>query len=306
MIEDDEIQLSTTLSFKQQKKASGNTVPDGLIEQESFKIVIETKPHGNISEKQLIGHSKAFNNENSKVLMLIAKEPISEKVKRNISKSINEHAADSESTICFVATTFKVICHTFRNLLNDYDIEMRELIDDYELYCEQTKLIDNTDTKMRVVLSGETFEQNMDYNIYYNPRSRGYQNTRYLGLYKKKAVRAIGELIAIADVDISGDRIDYVEEIEGNLTQEMKDSIVKVVEEARKQYGYKISKNHRFFFVEEFYETEFKKKSKGGLMGQRYIDLKDPEGCSKLFENDKENVSTSQIAEILKTKECGF
>lgn len=52
---------------------------------------------------------------------------------------------------------------------------------------------------------------------------------------------------------------------------------------------------HRYFFVENFYETDFKKISAGGLMGTRSFDL------SYLLEID-ELPDVEQIAEMLKTR----
>ena len=42
LFEDESIEFDTKINFKQQVK-SENSVPDGMIYQESFKIVLETK-----------------------------------------------------------------------------------------------------------------------------------------------------------------------------------------------------------------------------------------------------------------------
>ena len=149
--------------------------------------------------------------------------------------------------------------------------------------------------KIRVVLTGKTFEQNKKYKIYYHLKNRGYQNSKYLGLYKNKAVCAIGEIYSIVEADIHGDKVEVLEEEQGDVTEEMKRNIAIVTKEARYKFGYELNKNHRFFFVKEYYDTEYKKRSKGGLMVTRYIDLEDVEDFRK-------EMAVSDIADLLKTK----
>jgi hypothetical protein len=53
--------------------------------------------------------------------------------------------------------------------------------------------------------------------------------------------------------------------------------------------------NERYFFVEKFYETDFKKTSTGGSMGSRNFDLTQVLELEKLPD-------AQQIAELLKHK----
>lgn len=97
--------------------------------------------------------------------------------------------------------TFKEICEFFNDTLNEYDFEMKEMIQDYEAFCVESNLINNSASKIRFVATGATYKQNLKYNLYYDPRSKGYQSHKYIGIYTKKAVRGIGEIICIVDVD---------------------------------------------------------------------------------------------------------
>ncbi len=298
MLEESEIELDTTVLFKQQEKTLSGTIPDGFIEQESFKVVIETKLYGQEPIKQLKGHLDAFDNEDKQIVLLINKEPISKEYYIKIMDAIEDYNNKNNLSIDFASTTFKKICRAFEGVKNEYDFEMTELVNDYEAFCNETGLIDNTDTKIRVVLTGKTFEQNKKYNIYYQKRDRGYQNSKYLGLYKKKAVRAVGEITSVIDADINSDTVKNLEVVQGTVTEEMKKNIAIVTIEAKDKYGYELNKNHRFFFVKEYHDTEYKKRSKGGLMGTRYIDLEDLED----EEESSKEMSVSDIAELLKDK----
>lgn len=296
LFEYDNIEIDTTVQFRQQEKGPGS-VPDGVIEQESFKIIIETKLYGQQDIYQVVNHWDSFGHENKKIFLWINKEPIEMKYKHQIINRLNAYNSGKTIPVFFASTTFKRICLLFNDTIQEYDIEMKELIQDYENFCLETGLIDNTDTKMRVILSGTTYNQNMKNNVYYAPSERGYQNYRYLGLYKDKAVRGIGEVISSADVRYSFDTDELIiEEVQmGTITDEQRIIIRNAIIEGTNEFGYSISKGHRFFFVKQFYETEFVKTSKGGLLGQKYFDLAEIDGFNK-------DMSTEQIAGLLRGK----
>lgn len=72
--------------------------------------------------------------------------------------------------------------------------------------------------------------------------------------------------------------------------------IAKAMEEG-KRFGYDLENNeHRYFFVEKFYETDFRKITPRAPLGTRIFDLSDIVGISSRYED------VSKIAEDLKTK----
>ena len=232
-----------------------------------------------------------------RIFLWINKEPIGTKYKQQIIDRLNAYNRGKNISIVFASTTFKKICRLFNDTIQEYDIEMKELIQDYENFCLETGLIDNNYTKMRVILSGTTYHQNMKNNIYYAPRDRGYQNHRYLGLYKDKAVRGIGEVISSADARYLFETDELIiEEVQmGTISDEQKAIMRDIIIEGTNEFGYSISEGHRFFFVKQYYETEFVKTSKGGLMGQRYFDLAEIEGFNR-------EMSTEEISQFLRGK----
>lgn len=60
-----------------------------------------------------------------------------------------------------------------------------------------------------------------------------------------------------------------------------------VIREARNDFMFEIAKGHRFFFVDQFYETKFKKKSANALLGIKYFDLANIEGFSAEMDTKK-------------------
>jgi hypothetical protein len=145
---------------------------------------------------------------------------------------------------------------------------------------------------MRVQLAGTTFNFNVSENLYYDNIERGFSAHDYLGLYKEKSVRAIGKIKAIITAVTTEDGIEYKAEL-GELTDDRKQQICKAIEDG-KNYGY-VMTGERYFFVDKFYETDFKKITPRAPMGTRVFDL------SQVLET--ENLpETQEIAEILKTK----
>ena len=297
LLEDESIELETTVIFSQQEKAKGS-VPDGVIRQESFKIIIETKLYGQQNVEQVEKHWDSFGNEDKKVFLWINREPIEREYEEKIVVKLNEFCENNGSKIYFASTTFKQICKCFNDTIFEYDLEMKELIQDYEAFCAESGLIDNADTKIRVVLTGRTFEQNMEHSIYYAPSDRGYQNYKYLGLYKDKAIRGIGEVVCSVDANYNfkSGELDVEKTQLGKFTKENENTIKKVIVEAKGKFGFDISEGHRFFMVDKYYETEYIKPTKGGLMGTKYFDLVD-------IDEYKKNMTIKEIANLLDGKE---
>lgn len=295
ILEESNVELDTTVKFVQQVRGKGS-VPDATIEQDSFKIIIETKLYGQENIDQIEKHWKSFGNEDKQIFLWINKETIEEEYYEKIVEALNKINEKKVIKISFASTTFKEICKCFKDILSEYDFEMIDLINDFEGFCNESKLFDNSKTKMRAVSSGKTFEHNLKNNIYYGTRDKSYQNCKYLGLYKNKAIRAIGEVICIVDAELDSKEKFIIKKVQfGTLSDEQKQIIKDVMIESKDQFGYITTQGHRFFFVEKYYEMEFIKSTKGGLMGSKYFDLEEVEGYTR-------DMSTEKIAQLLDHK----
>ena len=114
----------------------------------------------------------------------------------------------------------------------------------------------------------------------------------YLGLYKNKSVRAIGKISARITAVETENGFEFTAEF-GELTQERKQKIIDAVADGD-LHGYDLRTiEHRYFFVDKFYETDFKKITPGGAMGSRIFDL------SQLLETD-DIPDALEIASVLK------
>lgn len=291
--------FSPEIEFNLQEK-SVNSVPDAIIKQDSFKIVVETKLEDWFYKEQLINHLQSFNDENYKVLLTLASQPMQEDKKIDFEKELNEFNGKVKGKpIIHKNATFEQLTNAIGEILDDRDYEMHDVLDDYMDYCYNDKLITNSDSWkfMRMQLAGATFDFNVKESLYYDKAERGFREHDILGLYTKKSVRAIGKLTAIIQAEMENNELKIISCERGEVTKERETSIRKAMEEAENR-GWDIKNySHNYFFVEKFYETDFKKISSGPSMGTRIFDL-----SQLLNVNKKEFPEIEDLAEILKNK----
>lgn len=173
---------------------------------------------------------------------------------------------------------------------------MQEVLDDYLNYCYTDGLIAVSDSWkfMRMQLAGTTFDFNVEEGIYYDKAERGFRAHDYLGLYRNKSVRAIGKVCARITAVETAEGIKFNAEF-GDLTEDKKEKILRAMADGD-SYGYALrSLEHRYFFVEKFYETDFKKVTPRAPMGTRVFNL-----SQVLNLNEMPDVKT--MAEMLKEK----
>lgn len=283
------------MTFRMQER-NKNSVPDATITQEGFKIVVEAKMTDWFYEDQLIRHLSAFGDEKHKVLVTIAPKFMEEGKKRSFEKQLKEYNESQKYRVIHLNTTFEELTNMIQSVLVDKDDEMKNVIEDYIEFCYQSELILVPDSwkYMRIQLAGTTFDFNVKESVYYDNAERGFRMHDYLGLYKNKSVRAVGKIVArITAVETEG-QIEFEAEF-GELTETRKEKIYKAMNDSV-SYGYDLrSTKHRYFFVDQFYETDFRKQSPRASMGTRIFDL------TKILEtNEVPDVKT--IAELLRNK----
>lgn len=291
-----DIDFEPELSFILQDSGT-ESVPDATISQPSFKLVIETKLTDWFYKEQLIKHFGKFKNEEYKALITLSTDFMEPKKKSMIDQAISEYNEKHQTNIIHVNTTFMTLAQGIQDVITDHDYEMQDVLDDYLDYCHNDKLIMASDAwkTMRMQLAGTTFDFNISENVYYDNINRGFRSHDYLGLYKQKSIKAIGKISAIITATLDEENLQYECE-RGELTEQRKQIICKAIKDGKK-YGYEFN-TQRYFFVEKFYETDFKKVTPRAPMGSRIFDLTEILGISQL-------PSTKEIADMLKEKTWG-
>ena len=283
------------LVFTLQEK-SVDSIPDATITQERFKIVVETKLTDWFYSDQLMRHLKSFGDEKNKIMITLASELMAEEKLADFEKQLKEYNETQTYPVIHINTTFEMMANAIGDVIDDRDYEMQEVLEDYLNYCYKDGLIPVSDSwkYLRMQLAGTTIDFNISNNIYYDNSGRGFRAHDYLGLYKQKSVRAIGKICARITAVETETGVKYTPEF-GELTEERKQMIAKAMADGD-SHGYDLrTVEHRYFFVEQFYETDFKKISSGGYMGTRIFDL------SALLGSD-EIPEVEQLAELLKDK----
>lgn len=281
--------------FNLQEK-SVDSIPDATITQEGFKIVVETKMSDWFYSEQLIKHLKSFGDEKYKVLITLAPEFMAEDKKYDFEKQLKEYNAGQTHPVIHINTTFELLANAVQDVIDDRDYEMQDVLDDFLNYCYNDGLIPVSDSwkYMRMQLAGTTFDFNISEDIYYDNANRGFRPHDYLGLYKNKSVRAVGKVCARITAVETENGMEFQAEY-GELTDERKEKIMLAIKDGY-SHGYDIQTiKHRYFFVERFYETDFKKITPRAPMGTRIFDLTQILGTDELPGTDK-------IAELLKEK----
>ncbi len=287
LVEDIDLDVELKVVLQEKNKSS---VPDAAIMQESFKIAVETKLHNNFVEKQLLHHLSSLEGYKYKFLMTLDPREMENSLKQNVDSECKN------KNVIHINLTFKKLIEAVKEVVDDRDIDMQNIIADYERYCYDSDLIPDDWKRMRLVLSGTSFKSNMANNLYSHERTRGYSPHMYIGLYTNKSVRAIGKINGIFDAILKNKEVQFAKKsVKGILTDDIKKRVESAIK-ANNEDG----KWLRFFTVDKFYDTDFKKITPRAPMGSRMFDLVDeinkimPDG-SKI---DK-LPDTKEIAELL-------
>lgn len=94
--------------------AGDESVPDAIISQKSFKIVVETKLHNQFQQDQLEKHLTQFGTEEIKVLLTLDPKPMKESLMDSFGIVLKKYNADRineiKTLIRHVNITFEHFC----------------------------------------------------------------------------------------------------------------------------------------------------------------------------------------------------
>lgn len=269
--------FETGIIFDMQIKSKGS-VPDGQIKQNSFNVVIETKLGKDFDINQVKQHLKTFKEEDYQVMLTLSPYPLSTQQETEIRQAIETENQTFHKNIKHVHSTFERIISLVSDVIDERDYEFNDILNDYREYCSHEGLLSNRDQMMRTVPVGRTYDDNLKYKLYYDPAARGYSEHGYIALYKEKAIKAVGKIVNIVEADeVNGQLI--VKSQTAAVTPEQQNNILEAINSSR-GYGWKVEKDHKFFCVDEFVETNFAKASKYPLQGTKFFNLEELLGPS--------------------------
>lgn len=294
--DENEVNLGLQIGLQESTK-NGVSVTDASIRQESFKIAIETKRNAKSFDiDQLKRHLSTFEDEKYKLLITLSPDKITDAQQKEITEIC-------QNEVCHVHLNFAELIENIKSVIDEHDYTFTDIINDYASYCDEQGLITRMPYQVDMRLTGGSFDSNKKYNLYYNGANKGFANYAYIGLYKNKSMRAIGKLSkrCIAEVidksktNFDINNLEISPEI-GTITDDDKKRIVGAILESPYKDSL-INRPHRYFLVEQFYDTDFAKNTKRPPLGNRIFDLGDVLG---LEDNEFSQKNTEEIAELLK------
>lgn len=293
----DDPQISVGVTFLQQKPTSASVL-DGLLFQTGFRLAIETKLYQNHDVNQLRRHLEEFahgkcGRDEKQLLVSLSPAPPDIHIESKARELVADFNKEKGTTATFFCTTFEQLIEVCKEQVSDRDYELQDILEEFKDYCAEAGLLPRTDFTMRVVTCGWTLNENLEFNLYYEPVERSARSHKYLGIYRDKCVRALGEVENIISADLSEGVVEVVSSIRP-VQAGQKDRIAQVIAKTKATTGWDISRGYRFYLVNRFIDTAFEKQSAGPLRGVRYFDLGRVTGRSSL-------PSVEEIAVLLKT-----
>ena len=227
-----QIDFGNGLSVTQQT-GGVNSVPDGSISQESFRILIETKVDSAVNVDQLFRHASGFTDEKRKLLLLLTREALPSTEEKRIQHLL----AEQTPGVTFKSVTYVDVCAAASGLFAPHDIEMQALIGDFEAYCSDMGLLDDARHWLRVVPCGISYTLNLKHAMYFQPSSRGYSRHAFIGVYKDKSVRGLLEIDSVFDVTLNEQVLEKTL-VDGRDTSDYDERIRLMIDEASRECGY--------------------------------------------------------------------
>ena len=290
---EDENQYGVLPTFKQQIGNRGDGVIDGYIEVKPSKIIIETKLRGLEWKDKLVKYCKSFESYETKILFHVSDSKYTYQEIADINQRIAKDEGNGKIT--FQSVTYEDLVNQLKFLAEIYSYEyyLIRLYEHFKSYCISMNLLPQSNTMLRAMACGHSFDLNIKHRFYFDLAERGFTPFKYLGIYRWKAVKLIGliENEIVADwseecgLNIKQSRYPVNEEQKIRLIDAIKDSM---------EEGWDINFDHRFFLMSETFETDYRKTSPGGIFRVRYFNLED------IF--DKVPGKLSNIAEQLRAK----
>ncbi len=251
-----------------QQDRSGKSVTDGSIQQQSFRILVETKVSAGIDYDQLVRHSERFGDESVRVLLLITKHALDNEQQTAIKNRLKKG-------VIFGAVDFSTLCAVIEGLFAEYERDIGVVVEDYVDYCRHEQILDESKETMRIVPCGQSHELNRKYGIYYHPFRRGYRPHGYIGIYAQKSVTVLWRIRSVFDATIDdAGKLKRGAAIVGEETSDFDQKLIGIIGEALEHCGHRIRRDHRFFCGDPI-DTDFRKTSKYGLRKNTYINLKE-------------------------------
>lgn len=255
-------------SFKQQIKKK-ESVPDIIIEQNSFSIYFETKITDWFHRDQIERHLNGFEKEtDNNILFLLSNfetDIPDDKFIEYIKYAKEEHNV-TLSLISFEQLIGVIENVDFSDIFEKYLIEFRD-------FLERNNYLPTWKYMLDIVNCASTIDEVHDYNVYMCPDTGGkYKHSRalFFGGYKSKNVKFIHEIKALIVIE-QGGLTGFVKW--KNFNENSDKDLIKEAISKINLFGYRkheiTERNIQVFLLQNPFEVNFRKSSSGGLYSSK-------------------------------------
>jgi hypothetical protein len=264
--------------FNQITAANGPGIPDGLITQPRFNIYFETKLGDALGTNQIRRHFETIEKrdgiQSGSVLIGLTRSALDPEQIRELAEY------GQQKGIVFSSTTFSALADLASQETAEYRLELNALLDEFRFFIQEQGIAEPSENWLLINPCGDTIEQNARFNIYHDQPGRAKRFCKYLGCYTNKSVRLVGRVSKIVVARFENDELKVDENISlpwqseagKDLTDDERQRIYGIVEHS--QYALR-NEIVRYYLVDRFVPTDFRKISPYGIMGHRRFKLDD-------------------------------
>ena len=257
------------VQFRQQDRRA-TSVPDAVVFQQPFTLFVETKNTDWFSDDQLERHLAGLAEEPGlKVLLALSRfdDLAADRFDHVQRVCETEYGGD----LAFAPVSFEQFAEAVRR--PGLPKRLSVAIDEFEAFLDESGLLPRWPRQLDVCNCGQAFHEQAEHGVYLCPAAGGaytHQRSRYFGAYRDKAVRLVGEIEAVVDLEPgeAGASVYYT-----NVGAPEAELVARAREKraaTRPDAGYA----HRVFLLGDLYPTDFQKRTPGGMMGSKqYFDV---------------------------------
>lgn len=260
-----------------QQVAGAHSVPDGLILQEPLAVFVETKLGSAADPDQLRRHCRT----------IVDRLP-GRKGTYLVSLTAGQRGAIPDEVMEMAREQgIKVVPASFGDLVEQVgqlpmtDLALREVVQEFTDFVFSQGLVPREDQFLVAMLTGTSWRDNLAHGVYYEPVDRNpkWQRAAFLGLYHDRQVSHVGRIVAaVAALHDDAGVMIFDEPETGSLDDARRQAIRDVVAAAQAYYPGLEAARHRYYVVDGFTPTGFRKRTPGGMMGHRYFDIESISG----------------------------
>lgn len=258
--------------FSQQVHGA-HSVPDGLIAQDPLAVFVETKLGSLPDPGQLARHCQTIVDRlpgrKGSFLLSLTSGRSGQTIPREVADMAVAHG------VSVVPVTFGELVDQLAEL-PVVDLALRETLQEFADFVFAQNLVPREGQVMVAMLTGTSWRDNLAHGVYYEPIDRSPKHARaaFLGLYHDKQVSHVGRIVTAVGAMQDDTGVMVFDDPEtGTLDDRGRQAIRDVVAAAQAYYPGLEACRHRYYVVDGFAPTNFRKVSGGGMMGHRYFDI---------------------------------